>query len=376
MRYTSVLATSLSLTLCVACSDPEPTPKAEPKDMGSQDMAVKDKDMRASNDLGAPDMRATEEMDASDLGADMPEDMGPTPPAITPDNFVELAAKTYCETLFRCCDGQSQELLLGSLKGTELYKPVADELPLTQESCPTQMAKVFELKPFGDWLAKTSDDGGVSFDAEGAKACFDALTTASCGEQAIAALNDSSCLYPFFPAEGPQDRKMFKRTKAPGQSCLPLNDGFSGRLYGTCDPSLGFCCYENAQGSCGLVPDPNKTHVCKDTSAVTQRCSFDVNAGLQLCQKGLSCNESPQGGSSCDLPIESIIAQLGEPCATSLTRQTATCERSWCDVGGSNKCEPFKALGDSCAFPYECSNNYCVQGKCGDLSFYCAGPAN
>ena len=37
---------------------------------------------------------------------------------------------------------------------------------------------------------------------------------------------------------------------------------------------------------------------------------------------------------------------------------------SYCDMMGSNICEPLRAEGEACTFPYECTTGACDAGTC------------
>ena len=54
---------------------------------------------------------------------------------------------------------------------------------------------------------------------------------------------------------------------------------------------------------------------------------------------------------------------LGDECYANFSL-LGDCVNSYCDMMGSNICEPMRAEGEACTFPYECTTGACDAGTC------------
>ncbi len=147
---------------------------------------------------------------------------------------------------------------------------------------------------------------------------------------------------------------MFRRTAADGEACTPLNDGFGGLYYGTCDPTITFCCIEEEAG-CG-TPSPSDEGTCQPVAGIGDVCSvFPV----QLCATGVMCSAENR----CEEASTAILAP-GVECAGESFGVLGECQDSWCDLIDTGLCEPLSDDGTACVFPYECVSGACNAGVC------------
>lgn len=292
------------------------------------------------------------------------------------DTFTKEAAGAICGALFRCCTSTNLsdyfQGFLGAFPDDKELQAFAAKLPpsasLDEASCPAVLSDMLMLRPFEDWV-KLAKTGEVSYDPAKTKACGDTLKTAACGKDVNLALYDGTCFSFTAPAGGADQRKMFSRTRAVGQSCTPIRDGFGGILFGSCDPTKSFCCNATAAApnKCGL-PGAGKTSTCVAAPAVGATCSADTT-NLAVCQTGVSCDPDTN---KCVASKTDPLA-VGAKCVDASYNELGVCVDSWCDVLGNKLCTAKKPNGASCQGGDECATNVCDKGKCADLSF-CVAP--
>ena len=198
-----------------------------------------------------------------------------------------------------------------------------------------------------------------------------ALDDATCGAEARATLFDSTCFGVQAPAGGDQQRRIFRRSGAPGDACAPIRDGVGATFYGTCDPVAAFCCYEDPSApelGCTFpftADGEPRQGTCQATADVGAPCAFATP--LQFCATGNICNDS---GTCIAEPNE--ILETGELCVESFVI-LGQCTGGYCDLFGTGNCEALRANGEACLGPEECVNGACVDGTCGDNTF--CGPS-
>jgi hypothetical protein len=290
---------------------------------------------------------------ASDGGAPGGDESFDVPAAI---------AEAVCEALFACCDTADMERYVAAMRATDSLAAFHDQLPPQDEaSCVTTFTGVYDIAPFGGWM-RAVEAGQATFVRSGFDACMEELTSASCGAPKRAALYDNTCFAFSPPVGGEYQRRMFDRTDGVGTSCAPLNDGVGAAFYGTCDPEVAFCCYENAENpDVGCAPpvdsDGNpRAGTCAAVSPVGETCS--AGFPLQLCATGVICGDV----SICEEESDETLS-LGDVCVEGFSF-LGECEDSWCDFLGTEKCEPLKAAGDDCLGGDECTTGYCGDGVC------------
>lgn len=277
-------------------------------------------------------------------------------------------ADAQCGALERCCnDGDRQAFFAPFAQDQRLSAELRARVPssgqLSPSSCRALLRDIADVHPLGPWVRAVAA-GRVQFDAAAAETCLAALTTATCGRPVSEALYDSTC-FGFSPPEGGAvQRKVFTRTAAGGESCVPLADGVGGNLYGTCDPHRAFCCNRHADGSCGPV-SAGTEGVCVAVSQVAQGCNI---APLQLCATGLDCDGH---SGTCTAPKTGPLA-LGATCASGADL-LGECVGSWCDFAGTNTCLAYKPDGAVCQLGLECTSGACSHGVCGAPTF-CSTP--
>jgi hypothetical protein len=285
-------------------------------------------------------------------------------------------AGAICSALYRCCDTQSITDYFGPYAQSTLLASFTAKIPpahafANEAECAATVKEMLDITPFGDWV-KEAEAGNVSFDASAAAACKSALDGAACGKDVAAALFDGTC-FGFSPPPGGQfQRKIFTRTKKAGEACAPIHDGIGAGIFGTCDPTGFFCCYDDPTkpGSCGFPFDKNgnpRTGTCKAASKIGQSCT--IVGSLQVCATGSSCDsQSNTCVSDGDAPLA-----LGDACTDASFNLLGICQNSYCDILGSGKCEALKNDGTACGGGEECLSGACVQGTCGAFTF-CVAP--
>lgn len=163
---------------------------------------------------------------------------GPDPRLAT---LIDEAAAAVCGALFRCCDDGSVNRYFEPYVYNEALEDFVPRLPpraeVTAETCPALVAEMLTVVPLGRWV-DAAERGLVELVPARVDACLDALGTAACGEGVTTALFDATCFWLNPPAGGDEQRTIFARTATEGGACLPLNDGFGGVFFGTCDPDL------------------------------------------------------------------------------------------------------------------------------------------
>jgi hypothetical protein len=295
------------------------------------------------------------------------------------DDFTSTAAASICSALFRCCGAQDIENYFFSYANDQILIDAgyADKLPpkatlADEAACTTLVKEMLDIVPFGDWIAQAKL-GNVTYHGDVAQACADTLDAAACGSAVANALHDPAC-FGFGAPVGPAQRSTFTRTKGPGDpGCDPLRDGTGARFYGTCNPLVAFCCYENPSnpGACAFPFDANgvaRTGACKAVSEEDEACSGGVS-NVQLCKTGLDCDYD---SSVCVAPGTDLL-NVGDDCMDDNFNILGQCQDSFCDMLGDGKCVARKADGADCIFADECESGACENSVCGP-STYCVGP--
>ncbi len=282
------------------------------------------------------------------------------------NDLIPEVAAAMCQGLFGCCDMTDHESFLLSFQNTPRYEEVVDQLPPTvafdENSCPSMIETILTAAPFGRWIEQVNEQR-VSYDGDAAQSCLDTLNNAQCGDEFIAALYDGTCLSPFPPFGGEDQRKMFSRTATAGESCVALTDGQGGVIFGTCDPNTAFCCVRRDDNTC-KIPEQNEVGECVAASDLGEPCSILPSA--QVCATGKECGFE---SGVCEPATEYIDVQLGEECAEDYSF-FGICQDSYCDVTGTGTCLPRKADGEACVFPDECEGGACTDQVCA-VDSYC-----
>ena len=294
----------------------------------------------------------------------------PQPPVtaeLTANELIPRISLAICGALDSCCNddhfigyfdafAQSPRIAEAGLVST-----LPPAVPMDSFDCESALTAALEVQPFGPWVDAVND-GLVTFHADEAVACLEALETAACGDEFRDAIFDSTCFAFAAPMSSQAGRRMFTRTAPPGATCTPLSDGVGGAIYGTCDPAQSWCCRKNEAGACGLAEGVEGT--CEPAGSLGSTCG--LVPVMQFCKTGLTC-----GYDTCEEEGGGDPLSLGETCYDS-SGLTGYCEDSWCDLFGSTICEPLKADGAACLGAYECIGGACENGICG-LPTFCGG---
>lgn len=290
----------------------------------------------------------------------------------TVEAFVTATAATICGKLTACCDPASVNrffapFLAAAGDPADLYAAYTDSIPpnapLDPATCPALLRDLYLAGPFGSWAAKVAA-GEVTFASYAAEGCRQTIETAACGAELEAAISYGSCVDIAAPEPGTQ-RPMFQRTQGPGATCSSIRDGFGGLYYGSCDPTVSFCC-QGTGGRCGL-PTGTGTGVCVAAAQEGEACSYFGD--ITLCATGLDCDID---SNTC---VSSVLPELGrgDTCFDSATNDfVGDCVDSWCDFFGTGRCESLVANGGTCLTGEECETGNCESGVCA-ISTFCGG---
>ena len=102
---------------------------------------------------------------------------------IAKEELPQYAAQAICDSLFQCCDAQSQEDYFVdyqndlNLEGFHSFLP--PNKTLDPQTCPSIMEDILVQNWLGDWLEKVSL-GMVHYDHVEAASCFRALQEDEC----------------------------------------------------------------------------------------------------------------------------------------------------------------------------------------------------
>lgn len=273
--------------------------------------------------------------------------------ALDRTTMIPLAAARLCAALDRCCDADSQERFFAPWVALETFNDLDPRLPpaadLSADECPPLVEELLLRRPFGAWLAAV-DRGLVTLDLAAAEQCLSELQ-AGCGATLGDALLDATCFALGPPAGGVEQRRMFERKSASGP-CTALDDGVGGLLYGTCDPTLAFCCV----GDECAFPAIGDEGTCVAVTATGGACSM---LPLQLCATGASCGMDDR----CHAEGDAALA-LGAECIDDDFVLLGECVDGFCDVGNSDTCLPTVPLGEACDQPARCQTGLCEEGVC------------
>ncbi len=280
------------------------------------------------------------------------------------DQVTSTIANEVCTALFRCCDEASiDRYFIGLTLNETLSEALRDRIPPNGDTdlaaCPALLEEIYAELIFGPYIEAVRA-GRVAFNAQGLDECIGELSNAACGAEITAALNDGTCLGLVPPPGGELQRRMFSRTATEG-ACSPIPDGVGGIFFGTCDPNTSFCCVPDPEDpALCAVGSPGAEGECRPSSQVGGPCGF--NPSLQVCATGLECDAD-----TCVEPDFTPL-QEGDTCAEGFTL-IGECQDSYCDLTGSNQCEPLKGNGESCFFPEECASGECLEQACTAPSF-------
>ena len=380
LRHAQIPALASALFLLVGCSDDSGT-AGHDLNASNTDAAIHDAapDVPADAapgvdgaDGAAPDSAdidgTADGSDAMDAGVESGLDAADAQPdgGAAVDALTQVAATAICGALFRCCDGASMNDYFAAATAKPSLSSFAIEVPpavtLDEAECLDVVKRMLDVVPFKDWVA-LAKAGHVAFDDAAAADCAATLESAACGQPLADALFDGTCFGFEPPAGGASQRAAFHRSAGVGDGCQVLtSDGFGAGFFGTCDPSVGFCCYEAAAnpGECAM-PGEGLTGTCVAAGNVGDNCSS--MPPLQLCRTGLSCDGYT---AKCDADVDASLA-IGDPCADTSWTLLGDCVDGWCDLFGSKACEPWKVDGDSCFASSECSSRTCKDDGAGSV---------
>jgi hypothetical protein len=330
-------------------------------DDNSDDNSANSDDNNLNNNSNNPNNSDEPDADEPDAeqDADEPDADGPDPAL---DGLTRAVAEEVCGALWRCCSQEDVAAYFEPLRAHPRLEDLADGLPPSEAECPARLAEALDIVPLGPWVEAVKR-GLAEFNPDEARACLEELRGAACGRPLGDVLFDSTCWGFQAPIGGEQQRRAFTRVAVEGEACIALSDGVGGVFFGSCDPNQGFCCVPGPDGEC-VVGAPLSEGTCASASAEGEACSFPP---VQVCQTGLDCSDEGR----C-VALETGPLQVGERCAENFFL-TGECQGSWCDLLGTERCEPLKALGAACGGAFECGSGVCDAGVCAQWSYCSVG---
>ena len=281
------------------------------------------------------------------------KNLEPIPDVLIAD-LPDFIATEVCSRLFSCCDEESKEIYFYNYQANDLLADYHRQLPPEDEaSCATILADMLDEVWLGAWSQQV-EKGLVEYVPSQAGECTQSLRQADCGEELRTALFDGECFGFSAPTGGESQRRMFQRNNAEGDSCETLLDGYGGLYFGSCNPAEAFCCTLPNEEGCNPYPLAEQEGTCQAVSKVGESCS--TLPPIQLCQSGLECDYT--SNQCIEINISSIF--LGDTCYDPQNFELlGFCEDSWCNVSGSNKCEPLIPNDQACSYSESCESNYC-----------------
>ncbi len=302
--------------------------------------------------------------DRDDLGEPMDRDDAPVFPV---DDLIERIATATCEAMNHCCQGNEIESYWRSIANNPRFEEVADTLPpnaeYDPEGCTEQLSAAFEIAPFGGWVDAVRT-GVVEYNADAADRCLETLANAECGEALNLALFDGTCFA--FQAPVGAHRQAFERTSQIDDVCTALTDGTGGSFFGTCDPETSWCATVHADGRYGITT-AGQQGVCVSAAGEGEQGGLFPSASG--CQTGLNCNVD----NVCERRIDPLPAQMDEPCYDAETYTLfGDCQTGFCDMLGTNTCQPLRDAEEACFSSFECASANCDNGVC-SARVYCSG---
>jgi len=295
--------------------------------------------------------------DAAVLPPDAPPtDAGPPGDVST---VTARAADAICSALYRCCDDDLVDYF-GPFREDDRLIAFRDRLPptatLDEAGCRAVLHEMLDVVPLGEWV-HAAQAGEVTYDDAAFGTCVAALDSASCGPAARAAIWDSTCFAYAPPGGGTEQRRFFHRTRGPGASCAPIRDGIGSVFYGTCDPSVAFCCYSDPTRPGCQFPfaagGAVRPGTCQAVAGIGQECS--PTAPLALCASGNNCDAE---SATCVAPVTTPLS-VGATCVDASYNVLGVCQDSWCDVLGTSRCAAFRDDGAACTGGDECRSGLC-----------------
>ena len=272
---------------------------------------------------------------------------------VNSEDLSSRVAAEVCSRLEDCCAEEDYEWFMGAYTADErnedLVAKLGEDPVWNQETCASFLAPALENTWIGSWTTAL-DEGLVEYRQEEVAQCIENLREAECGASLRETLLDSQCFGYYPPSGGENQRTIFQRSAEAGEVCTPIADGFGGLYYGSCNPESAFCCVETEYG-CDPFPTEEERGSCITASQIGEECN---SMPLQLCVTGAECVE----GTCTTLSYEEL--DVGASCCNSQTYELlGYCKDSWCDMFGSEACEPMREAGESCAADWECGTNWC-----------------
>lgn len=286
--------------------------------------------------------------------------------AIALDDLVDSVVAATCDSLSRCCNGDEVLNFWRGIVANERLAHLASSLPpeveYNADTCLTMLSDVFVMMPLGPWIEAVRS-GQASYDAEAAHDCVERLNDAQCGPETTQLLFEGDCFSFQPPLSG--DRRPFSRLQTESEECTPIADGVGGAFYGTCDPHSTWCATMN-DATAALTPI-GSTGVCVAAAAEGEPCGLFPS--VSVCQRGLECGLDDV----CVAKVELVDIPMGETCYDRADFTVlGDCADGYCDVLGSNLCEPAKSAGSECSVGYQCQSGNCLDSLCSERA-YCGG---
>ncbi|MEC7987433.1 MAG: hypothetical protein VX278_19850 [Myxococcota bacterium] len=273
-------------------------------------------------------------------------------------HILNRSTRAICDSLLQCCDEQGQTDYFRDYQDDPRLQSLQASLPpsqfLDEETCPPVVEGILLRTWLGDWLDKV-ERGLVHYDPTEAAECIRELEEAECGSAKRDALRDPTCFGLLPPSDGTLQRRMFRRSSLEGDTCMPIDDGITETIFGSCNPEHAFCCVEDEDlDGCSPFPLPEQSGNCIEIASEGETCS--PAPPISPCKLGLACERT----SGTCISLDQRARYIGDPCYDDENLLSiGSCADGWCDIDGSQTCEALRDIGDSCILPISCRSQYC-----------------
>ena len=280
------------------------------------------------------------------------------------DALIGQIAAATCTAIQNCCNETELDLYFGPISFNPYLEDLKDQLPpmadFDANTCVGLLTTAYQVVPFGPWISAV-EGGYAEYDADAAAACLAEMESAQCGQPFADVMFSGRC-FGFSPPSGDDAaRRAFRQTGTAGDACVGLNDGVGGGFFGTCNPMMAVCAFEDEEGRRRLTSvERAEVGTCVPARNENESCSLpDFN----ICRRGLSCVNDV-----CVPPITTPL-NVGDTCYEGFEIQ-GECQNSYCDIFGQpSVCVAKKELEASCSSSEECASNFCEDGQCATGAF-------
>ncbi len=321
----------------------------------------------SESEMNGPEEQANgeagSEAGAGEMNGSGETELDPSLPLL--DQLVVRVASQTCATIQNCCLGSEIDIFFGPIGYNPNLEDIRSQLPpmapFDPDTCVSLLTTAYQRVPFGPWIDAVKA-GYAEFNEAAAIECLEEMESVACGAPLAEVMFSGRCFGFSPPSNAEISRQAFRQTGVLGDACVALNDGVGGGFFGTCDPMVGACAYEDSSdGSRRLVSRArSEVGVCVPVKNENELCSLPT---YEICRRGLSCVNDV-----CVPPITTPLS-IGEGCYQDWQLQ-GNCQDSYCDLFGEQAvCVARKDVGVACGGPEECATGHCADGACAAGAF-------